>query len=59
MLDFSLELIKCLTKHYNIKTDDAAVIVEDEWEYIEQEYLNEASSVESIAKELINIYMVA
>ncbi|MDD5372451.1 MAG: hypothetical protein PHO62_03370 [Sulfurimonas sp.] len=59
MLVFSTKIINRLSKYYNINKDDARAIVEDEWDYIEQEFVSQDSSVEDIAKELISIYMVA
>lgn len=59
MLVFSTKIINHLSKYYNINRDDARAIVEDEWYYIEQEFVSQDSSVEDIAKELISIYMVA
>ncbi len=59
MLAFSTKIINYICKHYNINRDDAAAIVEEEWDYIEQEFVAQESSAEDIAKELISLYMVA
>ena len=47
-----------LVKHYFIANENAAIIVEDEYEFIE-ECFHIQMSVEEIAQELIDIFMVA
>lgn len=59
MLSYTTTLTQYIVKHYNINISDATNIVEDEWDYIEQIYLSEEISMESIAQDLIDIYMVA
>lgn len=59
MHDFSILLTNYLIKRYGINISDIQSIVEDEWDYIEQEYVNGNHSIEVIAKELVDIYMVA
>lgn len=59
MHDFSIQLTNYLIKRYEINISDIQNIIEDEWDYIEQEYVEGNSSIEIIAKELVNIYMVA
>ncbi len=59
MTTFTIKLTNQLVKHFNINIQQASFIIEDEWDYIEVRYLSEAASVESIAQELIDIYMVA
>ena len=58
MHDFSISLTNYLIKQYGINISDIQNIIEDEWDYIEQEYVN-GDCVEVIAKELVDIYMVA
>jgi hypothetical protein len=58
MQNFSTKLTTHLFKKYNVKAIDAQLIIEDEWDYIEEEYYN-SSTVESVAKDLIEMYMVA
>ena len=59
MLTFSVTLTNYLSKKYNIKISDAMMIIEDEWDYIEEEHLILSNNIEDIAKNLVNIYMVA
>jgi hypothetical protein len=47
-----------LVKRYFIAKENVAIIVDEEYEFIE-ECFNAQMSVEEIAQELINIYMVA
>jgi hypothetical protein len=49
---------KYLVKHYFIAQENAAIIVDEEYEFIE-ECLHSQLSIEKIAQELIDIYMVA
>ena len=55
---FNVTLTNYLIKKYNVKISDAMMIIEDEWDYIEEEFFLE-SSVENIARDLVDIYMVA
>ena len=59
MSNFSITLANYLIKRYGINISEVNAIIEDEWDYIEEHYLSENSSVEDIAKNLISIYMVA
>lgn len=59
MTSFSITLANYLIKRYDINITDATTIIEDEWDYIEQEYANENSNLQEIAENLISIYMVA
>lgn len=52
------KLERRLVKQYFIAKDNARIIIEDEYDFIE-ECFNASMSVEEIAKELIAIYMVA
>ena len=52
------ELKKHLVKYYNIRANEVESIVEDEWEYLDDEYLN-STPVDEVAKNLIAFYMVA
>ena len=47
-----------LVKRYFIAKENVAIIVDEEYEFIE-ECFNAQMSVEKIAQELIDIYMVA
>ncbi len=59
MLAFSTKIISRLTKYYGINEEDARMIVSDEWDYIEQEFIKHETDPQEIAKELISLYMVA
>lgn len=59
MLVFSAEIINYISKYYTINIDDVRAIVEDEWDYIEQEFIAQESSVQDVAKEIVSLYMVA
>lgn len=52
------ELNRHLVKYYNIKTVEVESILDDEWEYVEDEYYN-STPVDEVAKNLITFYMVA
>lgn len=56
---FSITLTNYLTKRYNVNIADAMMIIDEEWDYIEEDYNINNNSVENIAKNLIDIYMVA
>ena len=56
---FSITLTNYLTKRYNVNLSDAMMIIDEEWDYIEEDYNVNNNTVESIAKNLIDIYMVA
>jgi hypothetical protein len=47
-----------LIKRYFIVNENASIIIDEEYEFIE-ECLHAQMSVEEVAQELINIYMVA
>ena len=51
-------LINCLVNCYNMDFQNASIIVEEEYEYIETLFLDECD-IDAIAKELLVIYMVA
>ena len=59
MPTFSINLSNYLVKRYNINISDAITIIDDEWDYIEAEYFTAQNSIETIAHNLIEIYMVA
>lgn len=59
MQTFSKKIVERLHKHYGLNRDEAQALVDEEWDYIEEEFVNETSSVENIAKNLISFYMVA
>ena len=59
MPTFSISLTAYLIKRYNINISEATTIIDDEWDYIEAEYICGQNTIEEIAKNLIEIYMVA
>lgn len=59
MTSFSMELVHYLMKHYDLHITNASIMVEDEWDFVEQNALLDEGTVEHVAKELMNIYMVA
>jgi len=59
MPTFTISIINYLAKYYYINQDEAAEMVNDEWDYIEQKYVNAKETPKDIAKYLISIYMVA
>lgn len=59
MLAFTTAIINRLVKYYNINPDEAREMVHDEWDYLEEEYVNGNYSAIEMAKYLVSIYMVA
>ncbi len=59
MSAFTISIINYLAKYYYINRDEAKEMVNDEWDYIEQEYINAKETPKDIAKYLISLYMVA
>lgn len=59
MPNLSIMLANYMMKRYSINMNEVTLIIEDEWDYIEDKYLNSNYTIEEIAKDLISIYMVA
>ncbi len=59
MQQLSSELISFLVRYYDVNITNASIMVEDEWDYVEDRVFLNDGSIEHIAKELIDIYMVA
>lgn len=59
MTTLSAVLTSYIVKRYNINIDDATMIVNDEFDYIEERFESDQCTIASISKELIEIYMVA
>lgn len=59
MPELSIQLTNYLIKRYDLNISDITNIIEDEWDFIEQEHVERNHSIELIAKELVEIYMVA
>ena len=56
---FTSNLEKYIMNHYFINRFNARIMIEDEYEYIEEYMVNPEGTIEHIAKELIEIYMAA
>ncbi len=56
---FTISIINYLAKYYYINQDEAKEMVNDEWDYVEQEFINGVQTPKDIAKYLISLYMVA
>ncbi len=54
----SHELLYFLVKHYDMSRANAMIMIEEEWDFVE-EFLQHNGTVEALAGELIDIYMVA
>ncbi|MEA2111557.1 MAG: hypothetical protein U9P71_05865 [Campylobacterota bacterium] len=54
----SKELFHFLVKHYDMNAANATIMIEEEWDYVE-EHLELDGGIEIVAKELVDIYMVA
>ena len=48
-----------MVKYYNINRTEAQMMVEDEYDYLEEEYNRGNEDVKMLVKELLFIYMVA
>lgn len=48
-----------MVKYYNINREEAQMMVEDEYDYIEMQFNNGHDDVKTVVKELLCIYMVA
>ena len=59
MSTFSVQLTNYLVKKCNINIQEALFIIEDECDYIEEIEISGSHTVESLAQELVDIYMVA
>lgn len=59
MLHFTTKIAEYIVKYYNINRREADMMIEDEYDYIEEEFNRGNEDVKTIVKELISIYMVA
>ncbi len=59
MLHFTTKIEEYIVKYYNINRIEANMMIEDEYDYIEEEFNRGNEDVKTIVKELISIYMVA
>ena len=59
MLHFTTKIAEYIVKYYNINKAEAEMMIEDEFDYIEEAFNRGEEDVKAIVKELICIYMVA
>ncbi len=59
MLTFTSNLEKYIMNRYFINRLNTRIMIEDEYEYIEEYMIKPEGTIEDIAKELIEIYMAA
>jgi hypothetical protein len=59
MVHFTTKIAEYIVKYYNINRVEADMMIEDEYDYIEEEFNRGNEDVKTIVKELISIYMVA
>lgn len=57
MLDYKL-LSDYLMKHYSLKHDTVMLMIEDEYDYIEDVMYNDTPHIKDLAQNLVDIYMV-
>ncbi len=53
------DLEKYINKRYAIDSANITIMIEDEWEYIQEYMFNPDGTIEHIAQELVEIYMAA
>lgn len=58
MTTYTTALAKQLQKHYAMNHTNAMIMIEEEWEYIEERF-DAGCSVKTLAQELVEIYMAA
>jgi hypothetical protein len=58
MQHFTKQLSQHLIKNHDVNITNASIMIEDEIDFIEA-HLNSEDDIKSLAKELMNIYMVA
>ncbi|MEA1920583.1 MAG: hypothetical protein U9N52_12130 [Campylobacterota bacterium] len=59
MPTFTSDLEKYIIRRYAINSYNISIMIEDEWDYIEEQMHNPDGSIEHIAKELVDMYMAA
>jgi hypothetical protein len=59
MPTFTSDLEKYIFNRYAINSANITIMIEDEWDYIEEQMMDPEGSIEHIAKELIAMYMAA
>jgi hypothetical protein len=59
MPTFTSDLEKYIMHRYAINSANITIMIEDEWDYIEEQMMDPDGSIEHIAKELIAMYMAA
>lgn len=59
MVEFSVKLVDYMVKYYNINRIEAQMMVEDEYDYIQDSFYRGEDDVKATVKDLLCIYMVA
>ncbi|MDD2904693.1 MAG: hypothetical protein PHH41_02035 [Sulfurimonas sp.] len=59
MLAFTEAIVNYIVKYYNVNRAEIEMMIEDEWDFIEDAFYAENINVKEMAKELLDLYMVA
>ncbi|MGB3961813.1 MAG: hypothetical protein WBK95_06220 [Sulfurimonas sp.] len=59
MLAFTEAIVNYIVKYYNVNRAEIEMMIEDEWDFIEDAFYAENVNVKEMAKELLDLYMVA
>ncbi|MGD9718841.1 MAG: hypothetical protein AB7U24_06320 [Sulfurimonadaceae bacterium] len=59
MVNFTAQIADYIVKYYNINRFEVLRILDEEWEFLEEAFLAEDVAIETLACELIELYMVA
>ena len=59
MVNFTAQIADYIVKYYNINRFEVLRILDEEWEFLEEAFLTEEVAIETLACELIELYMVA
>ncbi|DAB29158.1 MAG TPA: hypothetical protein CFH84_10935 [Sulfurimonas sp. UBA12504] len=59
MVVFTEAIVNYIVKYYNVNRAEVIMMVEDEWDAIEDAFYAQNTNVKEMAKELLNLYMVA
>ncbi|MDD2790183.1 MAG: hypothetical protein PHU40_05885 [Sulfurimonas sp.] len=59
MVAFTEAIVNYIVKYYNVNRAEVVMMVEDEWDYIEDAFHEGNTTVKQMARELLDLYMVA
>jgi len=59
MFEFCAKITEYIVKYYNINRVEISMMIDDEYDHIEEEFNRGNNDVKKISKELLSIYMVA